>query len=120
MARSPEKRGKCTGRQPGTPPAGEKSSPKAANEEQGDMLKQLTGLGSKARELNKLMEGKRSITNPMRDIVDEIDYLQREVLSAVQCIVEEQAKAKEIAKKKPAQKCSRAAPASDPGVKKLE
>jgi len=67
------------------------------------MLKQLTGLGSKARELKKLMEGKRSITNPMRDIVDEIDYLQREVLSAVQCIVEEQEKAKEIAKK-PTQK----------------
>jgi len=66
------------------PPAGEKSSPKAADEEQGDMLKQLTGLGSKARELKKLMEGKSSITNPMRDIVDEIDYLQREVLSAVQ------------------------------------
>jgi len=79
------------------PPAGEKSSPKAADEEQGDMLKQLTGLGSKARELKKLMEGKRSITNPMRDMVDEIDYLQREVLSAVQCIVEEQEKAKEIA-----------------------
>jgi len=51
---------------------------------QGDMMKQLTGLGSMARELKKLMEGKRSITNPMRDIVDEIDYLQREVLSAVQ------------------------------------
>jgi len=99
MARSPEKRVECSGRQPGTPPAGEKSSPKAADEEQGDMLKQLTGLGSKARELKKLMEGKRSITNPMRDIVDEIDYLQREVLSAVQCIVEEQEKAKEIAKK---------------------
>jgi len=114
MARSPEKRVECSGRQPGTPPAGEKSSPKAADEEQGDMLKQLTGLGSKARELKKLMEGKRSITNPMRDIVDEIDYLQREVLSAVQCIVEEQEKAKEIAKK-PAQKCSRAAPASDQG-----
>jgi len=79
------------------PPAGEKSSPKAADEEQGYMLKQLTGLGSKARELNKLMEGKRSITNPMRDIVDEIDYLQWEVLSAVQRIVEEQEKAKEIA-----------------------
>jgi len=73
----------CSGRQPGTPPAEEKSSPKAADEEQGDMLKQLTGLRSKARELKKLMEGKRSITNPMRDIVDEIDYLQREVLSAV-------------------------------------
>jgi len=43
------------------------------------VLKQLTGLRSKARELKKLMEGKRSITNPMRDIVDEIDYLQREV-----------------------------------------
>jgi len=55
--------------------------------------KQLTGLGLKARKLKKLMEGKRSITNPMRDIVDEIDYLQREVLSAVQCIVEEQEKA---------------------------
>jgi len=52
MARSPEKRVECSGRQPG-----EKSSPKAANEEQGDMLKQLTGLGSKARELKKLMEG---------------------------------------------------------------
>jgi len=62
------------------PPAGEKSSPKAADEEQGDMLKQLTGLGSKARELKKLMEGKSSITNPMRDIVDEIDYLQRETI----------------------------------------
>jgi len=59
------------------------------------MLKQLTGLGSKARELKKLMEGKRSIT---RDIVDEIDYLQREVLSAVQCIVEEQEKAKKAKK----------------------
>jgi len=35
----------------------------------------------------------------MRDIVDEIDYRQREVQSAVQCIVEEQEKAKEIAKK---------------------
>jgi len=76
------------------PPQQEK---KAADEEQGDMLKQLTGLGSKARELKYLMEGKRSITNHMRDIVDEIDYLQREVLSAVQCIVEEQEKAKEIA-----------------------
>jgi len=43
------------------------------------------------------MAGKRSITNPMRDIVDEIDYLQREVLSAVQCTVEEQEKTKEIA-----------------------
>jgi len=42
------------------PPAGEKSSPKAADEEQEDMLKQLTGLGSKARELKKIMEGKRS------------------------------------------------------------
>jgi len=52
-----------------------------------------------ARELKKLMDGKRSITNPMRDIADEIDYLQREVLSAVQCIIEEQEKAKEIAKK---------------------
>jgi len=62
------------------------------------MLKQLTGLGSKARELKKLMEGKRSITNLMRDIVDEIDYLQREVLSAVQCIVEEQEKAKKAKK----------------------
>jgi len=31
----------------------------------------------------------------MRDIVDEIDYLQREVPSAVQCIIEEQEKAKE-------------------------
>jgi len=30
----------CSGRQPGTTPAGEKSSPKAADEEQGDMLKQ--------------------------------------------------------------------------------
>jgi len=39
------------------------------------MLKQLTGLGSKDRELKKLMEGKRSITNPMRDIFDEIDHL---------------------------------------------
>jgi len=56
------------------------------------MLKQLTGLGSKARQLKKLMEGKRSITNPMRDIVDEVDYLQREVLSAVQCIVEKREK----------------------------
>jgi len=45
------------------------------------------------------MDGKRSITNPMRDIVDEIDYLQREVPSAVQCIIEEQEKAKETAKK---------------------
>jgi len=79
------------------PPAGEKSSPKAADEEQGDKLKQLTGLGPKARELKKLREGKRSITNPMRDIVDEIVYLQKEVLSAVQCIFEEQEKAKEIA-----------------------
>jgi len=42
------------------------------------------------------MVGKRSITNPMRHRADEIDYLQREVLSAVQCIVEEQEKAKEI------------------------
>jgi len=48
MARSPEKSVECSGRQPGTPPAGEKSSPKAADEEQGDMLKQLTGLDSKA------------------------------------------------------------------------
>jgi len=63
------------------------------------MMKQLTGLGSKARQLKKLMEGKRSITNPMRDIIAEVDYLQREVLSAVQCIVEEHEKAKEIAKK---------------------
>jgi len=55
-------------------PAGEKSSPKAAYEEQGDVLKQLTGLGSKARELKKLMDRKRSITNPMRDIVDGINY----------------------------------------------
>ncbi|KAH8349437.1 hypothetical protein KR084_001528, partial [Drosophila pseudotakahashii] len=84
---------------PGTPPAGEKSTPKAAEEEQGDVLKQLSGLGSKARELKRLMDGKRSITNPMRDIVDEIDYLQREVLSAVQGIIEEQEKAKETAKK---------------------
>jgi len=84
MARSPEKRVECSGRQPGTP----QQEKKTADEEKGDMLKQLTGLGSKARELKKLMEGKRSITNPMRDIVDEIDYLQREVLSAVQCIVE--------------------------------
>jgi len=66
MARSPEKRVECSGRQPWHPSAGEKSSPKAADEEQGDMLKQLTGLGSKARELKKLMEGKRSITNPIR------------------------------------------------------
>jgi len=67
-----------------------KKKTKAADEEQGDMLKQLTGLGSKASELKKLMEGKRSIT---RDIVDEIDYLQREVLSA------EQEKAKKAKKK---------------------
>jgi len=38
------------------------------------VLKQLTGLGSKARELKKLTDGKRSITNPMRDIVDGINY----------------------------------------------
>jgi len=99
MARSPEKKVECSGRQPGTPPAREKSSPKAADEVQEDMLKQLTGLGPKARELKKLMEGMRCITNPMRDIVDEIDYLQKEVLSAVQCIFEEQENVKEIAKK---------------------
>jgi len=46
MARSPEKRVKSSGRQPGTPPAGEKSSPKGDDEEQEDVLKQLTGLGS--------------------------------------------------------------------------
>jgi len=83
MARSPEKKVECSGRQPATPPAREKSSPKAADEVQEDMLKQLTGLGPKARELKKLMEGMRCITNPMRDIVDEIDYLQKEVLSAL-------------------------------------
>jgi len=76
-----------------------KSSLKAADEEQGDVLKQLTALGSKARELKKLMDGKRSITSPMRDIVDKIDYVQREVLSAVQCIMKDQEKAKETAKK---------------------
>ncbi|EDW36720.1 GL25492 [Drosophila persimilis] len=68
-------------------------------EEQADpkerAMAHLASLGQKARELRKLMVlPKRSITNPMRDLVDEIEYLQRELESCWQAISAEQAVAK--------------------------
>ncbi|BFF93231.1 uncharacterized protein DMAD_11122 [Drosophila madeirensis] len=57
-------------------------------------MAQLARLGQKARELRKLMVlPKRIITNPMTDLVDEIDYLQREVDSYWQSAAVEQAAA---------------------------
>jgi len=68
LTRSPEKKADCEGRQPNASPAGEESGSKASEKEKTDVLKQLIDLVLKARELRNLMKGKRSITNPMRDI----------------------------------------------------
>jgi len=46
------------------PPSRRKSSPIAADKGQGDVLKQLTGLGSKARELKKLMDESVPLETP--------------------------------------------------------
>jgi len=59
---------------PNAYPAGEESGLKAAGKEQTVRPIQLMDLGLKARELRKPMEGKRSITNPIR--------VKREALSA--------------------------------------